>query len=393
MITSAEMLLYAEIKDANYPFAKMNYNYFIRQKNVDRQGYCTIYINVRINGQRKKINTEIKVKPELWDTARRNFKICDETKDLQLLLDDMDSKITAAKIAFRLNNVSFTMERFVDVLRNASYESFYSFFDKAIEYQRLADRTVIKHKAIVSKMKEFMPELTFSDFNKMWFDRFRDFLRKQKKNKDVTINSNVSVIKKYLYLAKDYGIRLNIDLDKIPVGSTKGRIVWLDEHELRKLKEYYYSSFIQKHHRLTLGYFLFACYTSLRISDIYERTREEILSGMLEFYTVKSQRKHLQVLSINRTTREIVEHSPELFVEKKAEANLNIQLKDIAKTVGISKNLTMHVGRHTFATNYILKEGNVKFLQEILGHRKIETTMVYVHITNRQAAMTTDLLD
>lgn len=45
-----------------------------------------------------------------------------------------------------------------------------------------------------------------------------------------------------------------------------------------------------------------------------------------------------------------------------------------------------HVLRHTFATHYIAQGGNVVHLQAILGHSKLETTMVYVHLASRDIA-------
>jgi site-specific recombinase XerD len=42
--------------------------------------------------------------------------------------------------------------------------------------------------------------------------------------------------------------------------------------------------------------------------------------------------------------------------------------------------VTYHVSRHTFATNFIISGGNVTVLQKLLGHSKIEDTMIYVHI-------------
>jgi integrase/recombinase XerD len=44
---------------------------------------------------------------------------------------------------------------------------------------------------------------------------------------------------------------------------------------------------------------------------------------------------------------------------------------------------TIHSFRHTYATNYLINGGNVAVLQKILGHSKIDTTMRYVHITNK----------
>ena len=55
-------------------------------------------------------------------------------------------------------------------------------------------------------------------------------------------------------------------------------------------------------------------------------------------------------------------------------------MKDIAIASGIRKNLTMHVARHTFATEYLRRGGHVHVLKELMGHSKINTTMIYVHV-------------
>lgn len=48
----------------------------------------------------------------------------------------------------------------------------------------------------------------------------------------------------------------------------------------------------------------------------------------------------------------------------------------------VGKALTNHSGRHTFATLFIQKTSDVATLQRLLGHTRIEDTMVYVHITD-----------
>ena len=58
----------------------------------------------------------------------------------------------------------------------------------------------------------------------------------------------------------------------------------------------------------------------------------------------------------------------------------NRKLKDIAKMAGITKKLTTHVGRHTFAT-WALRNGvSVEHLRKMLGHRKIEQTLRYAKL-------------
>lgn len=59
---------------------------------------------------------------------------------------------------------------------------------------------------------------------------------------------------------------------------------------------------------------------------------------------------------------------------------MNRLLKEIAIIAEIEKNLTLKVGRHTFATIYLRKTKDLSSLKEILGHSSLHETMVYAHV-------------
>jgi len=59
----------------------------------------------------------------------------------------------------------------------------------------------------------------------------------------------------------------------------------------------------------------------------------------------------------------------------------NIYIKEIMRIAGIGKSISFHCARHTFASNFLLANGEkIATLQELLGHSKIEQTRQYVHI-------------
>ena len=61
--------------------------------------------------------------------------------------------------------------------------------------------------------------------------------------------------------------------------------------------------------------------------------------------------------------------------------------KRILKGAGLTgQKLGPHLLRHTFATEYCRAGGNLRVLQEIMGHESIDTTMIYVHLAGRQVA-------
>lgn len=159
---------------------------------------------------------------------------------------------------------------------------------------------------------------------------------------------------------------------------------------MKTLLKYYFNDFINPSHILPLGYFLFSCYTGLRISDIQNLTREDVLSDKFQFSSVKTDKT--QFMKINPEARKMVEHREILFDKKLVDQKINFHLKSIADICGISKNLTMHVGRHTFATTFIRNKGDVFRLKMLLGHAKIEHTQKYVHIVNEEVLDDIDII-
>jgi site-specific recombinase XerD len=62
---------------------------------------------------------------------------------------------------------------------------------------------------------------------------------------------------------------------------------------------------------------------------------------------------------------------------------LNRELKKIARICGITRRLTWHCGRHTYATEITLSQGvPIETVSRMLGHSQIATTQIYAKITN-----------
>ncbi|GAC1313902.1 MAG: hypothetical protein NVSMB24_37800 [Mucilaginibacter sp.] len=68
-------------------------------------------------------------------------------------------------------------------------------------------------------------------------------------------------------------------------------------------------------------------------------------------------------------------------------------LKEIADACGITKELTYHIARHTFATTVTLANGvSIESVSKMLGHKNIRTTQHYAKILDMKVSQDMALL-
>ena len=73
--------------------------------------------------------------------------------------------------------------------------------------------------------------------------------------------------------------------------------------------------------------------------------------------------------------------------------SLNLALKKLGEECGLSKRLHSHVFRHSCATSLLNHGVDIKTVQQKLNHVNLDTTAIYLHITNKQLTEATNRLE
>lgn len=68
-----------------------------------------------------------------------------------------------------------------------------------------------------------------------------------------------------------------------------------------------------------------------------------------------------------------------------SEKSIQVAVSNAVKKVSIAKHATVHTLRHSFATHLLMNGVNIREIQELLGHKNVETTMIYTHVIRNLA--------
>lgn len=146
--------------------------------------------------------------------------------------------------------------------------------------------------------------------------------------------------------------------------------------------------------------FLFSCFCGLRVSDVARLKWSDINTQNGQMKADIRQKKTDEPLYLP-LSENAVKWLPERMDGGEGEpifkgvsvAHASTIVKDWARAAGITKNVTFHTARHTFATMLLTKGGDLFTVSKLLGHRDISTTQIYAKIVDQKKTDTVNLLN
>src|ERR1700740_2208270 len=233
--------------------------------------------------QLKEISIIKKEELYYWDTVKeRTIKGSENWQKINDYLDEKKARANRVLLNLELMNVPITIDSFKNAfLKPKGLKIFKEYFLKELEERKhlIANDTYRGHKATITKVDKFKPNLTLADINYKFLSSFENYMLKPKIEgglgnikstvaKTMTITRtllNISIKNKDLlkeaYPFKDYKIK-HVDF-------TLSSTDYLEPNEIKKIDDLLspvnslYDHIIQAIKR-----FLFACYTGLRFKDV-----------------------------------------------------------------------------------------------------------------------------
>ena len=185
--------------------------------------------------------------------------------------------------------------------------------------------------------------------------------------------------------------RVKSDIFQLP----ESKRVFLTVEEVKKLMD----TPIKKKHEQIKAAFLFSCFCGLRVSDVCKLTWRDIVQEnnqcRIEITMIKT--KQPLYLPLNKQAMRWLPKRGDAQVDDKVFPEVSKVHRETitkwAESAGITKHVTYHVSRHTFATMALTMGADLYTTSKLLGHKNVNTTQIYAKIVNRKKEEAVSLLD
>ena len=268
-------------------------------------------------------------------------------------------------------------------------------------------KTVENYDRYISKYLQHAKAQFPKDMTEKSVRSYRLWLNKQSGNNGNTLKQNtqnyyVIALRSFLKYLRKMDIT-TLAPDKIELAKAPERDLDLITHdELMRLlsapEKSSYAGTLKALRDTALLQTLFS--TGLRVSEICSLDRDLDLSR--DEFSIRGKGSKVRVVFLSQEAKKAiiaylaqrtdVDEAMFISLAKGAEASGMMRLtprsverivKQCATLAGISKRVTPHIIRHSFATDLLEGGADIRSVQALLGHANIATTQIYTHVTDK----------
>lgn len=277
-------------------------------------------------------------------------------------------------------------------------ESIEDFLRYLLIDKNYSNNTIESYKEDLLKFNEFFKDKNISDIDIDDLKRYVKYLNDQELN-ELSISRNISCIKsfyKYLNIEK---IIDNNPSDSLFLPKVRKKLPnTLSEEEVDRLLDIKLTDMFSYRNKAMLEV-LYA--TGLRVSELVNLKMENIdfEQDIIRTFGKGNKERVIPIGEyakiylekyLNEYRYQMLKHGNNEYVFLNNHGkNMTRQgffkiIKSIASDVGINKEISPHILRHSFASHLLKHGADLRTIQELLGHSNVSTTQIYTHISNEE---------
>ncbi len=384
---------------------QLKINIYQFRSKMNSKSESPIYLRIIYNCRYIQLSSGIYLKADYWDAKKSKIKSKhQDCVRLNRSIDELRQKVFSIFDELnRQNKVSLETIKMLMSNKQESMNSLINIID--FHNQRIREKlnkgyahsTYRHYISLKNIIRSFLKDvykkedILLSDLNNAFITKFEHFLATKKKNHINTVAKKIVRLRTIINLGikNDWITKdpfKNFSIETIPANRQ-----YLTEDEIKAIKDVELSD--SEYLTRVRDMFIFICYTGLSYSDLQKLNSNDIIND------IGGQR----IICISRTKTfsacripllPLASHIIEKYINHPLAQNrgsllpiisnqkMNEYLKIIARKAGITKKLSCHIGRHSFATLSLERGVPIETLSSVLGHRSIKTTQIYGKITN-----------
>lgn len=373
---------------------KLSLHHILWTKDPNSRGLFPIYLRITIDRKSTHISTGDFISERQWDKKEEQVRNHPLENDINARLRALKAKasnkfneriLAGKRISAKELKAVFT--------ENTDLHNLFDFADlflKEVQHKRSA-KTIINYKRHLARFEDYNGgrQLFFEDIDQEWLTKYEYSLReKQVGGQKKTLSNNyIHAFFKTLKLLFNAAIKRGVITDypfhryenPIYVAPVKD---YLTLEEISKIEDFADSTDDNMLKQASV-YLLLGIATGLRISDwkLFDMAKS-IKGGRLLLRAKKNgEWVTMPINDLLRRNLKRIEQTPLLLSENK----VNVKLKKLATKIGISKTITSHTGRHTFATTLCADRGiSSETCAELMGININTCVENYYRVSNRK---------
>ena len=394
---------------------RVGIHFFLRTQRADSKGLSPIYMLLTHQWKKVALSTGLKVQEKKWNAELE--KVISSDTSAQTINNSLD--ILKAKIIEAVNNLSYnekpvTLSAISEIITEKEKRQYRKTLLYATQKHKEDMKSLLGVKFAYGNYKNYLTtekyltrfikqeykrnDFVLDELDLSFAKKFEKWLLLKTPSNHNGAMKHIQRLKKiinwsiqYSWLQKNPFTQFKISFDKHERG-------FLDEEEIVLLEK---CTLTTDSLNAVRDIFLFQVYTGLAYSDVSKLKWEHIALNVEGKDWIMKNRQKTKVRSmvpLLMKARKILEayeyrRKEEYIFKVPPNQKMNYMLKDIATEAGVTKNLTTHLGRHSFATTITLLKGvSIETVSKMLGHTKISTTQIYSKVTIQKISNDMDKL-